>query len=65
MIKKVCRNEKPKELIPVTEEELDSAYGCECFYCKTTIRSSLMRCCYKDCYNIAKGKWTKAISTAQ
>lgn len=53
MITKVKKEKNNLHLMPISEAELDSAYGCGCDNCRVTIRNK--RCCYKDCWNIVEG----------
>lgn len=53
MITKVKKEKNNLHLMPISEAELDSAYGCGCDNYRVTIRNK--RCCYKDCWNIVEG----------
>ena len=64
MIKKTNASEQSKNLMPISEEELDSAYGCSCDNCRSdAIYKS--RCCFKDCYSISTRRWTSFLTTVK
>ena len=51
MIKKTNASEQSKNLMPISEEELNSAYGCLCKKCTDKYIIFHGTCCYKDCLN--------------
>lgn len=57
--------EADRKLVPISQEELDSAYGCNCINCKKSGPVRAYRCCFKDCYSFIKGGWTSFISTSR
>ena len=60
-------SEEELKLVPISEEDLESAYGCSCAHCRLGkgAYGETRRCCYKDCYHITSDSWDSFISTSQ